>query len=248
MTIGRPASSRNRVSKGGSEKRTASEKREYIRHRRPSGLSIAEGCRLMGLSRSTYYDEAVIARRRRRIVAAMTRSAMSSRAYGYRRVGAELRHRGMVVNPKKIRRLMREHDLQPSVASGLWPRPTATTTCRSFPTCARTGWSTVRTRFGSQTSPISRILTGFVYLAAILDAWSREPSGMRSAAQWMRGSLAALKAAIERATHRRAASITPIAAHNMHPRSIVTLLADHGLVGSMGGAATPTTMPKLRAS
>jgi putative transposase len=34
-------------------------------------------------------------------------------AYGYRRVGAELRHRGMVVNAKKIRRLMREHALNP---------------------------------------------------------------------------------------------------------------------------------------
>ena len=34
-------------------------------------------------------------------------------AYGYRRVGAELRHRGIVVNSKKVRRLMREHDLQP---------------------------------------------------------------------------------------------------------------------------------------
>jgi len=30
-------------------------------------------------------------------------------AYGYRRVGAELRHRGMVVNSKKVRRLMRGH-------------------------------------------------------------------------------------------------------------------------------------------
>ena len=29
-------------------------------------------------------------------------------AYGYRRVGAELRNRGMVVNSKKIRRLMRK--------------------------------------------------------------------------------------------------------------------------------------------
>jgi putative transposase len=28
--------------------------------------------------------------------------------YGYRRVGAELRHRGIVVNSKKIRRLVRE--------------------------------------------------------------------------------------------------------------------------------------------
>jgi hypothetical protein len=33
--------------------------------------------------------------------------------YGYRRVDAELRHRGIVVNAKKIRRLMREHALNP---------------------------------------------------------------------------------------------------------------------------------------
>ena len=33
--------------------------------------------------------------------------------YGYRRDGAALRHRGVVVNGKKLRRLMREHDLQP---------------------------------------------------------------------------------------------------------------------------------------
>jgi HTH-like domain len=31
-------------------------------------------------------------------------------AYGYRRVGAALRHQGVVVNGKKIRRLMRAHD------------------------------------------------------------------------------------------------------------------------------------------
>ncbi len=31
-------------------------------------------------------------------------------AYGYRRVGAALRRQGVVVNHKKIRRLMREHN------------------------------------------------------------------------------------------------------------------------------------------
>ena len=35
--------------KGAPEKRTTAEKREYIRHCRPSGISIAEGCRLMGV-------------------------------------------------------------------------------------------------------------------------------------------------------------------------------------------------------
>ena len=37
----------------------------------------------------------------------------SFEAYGYRRMQAALRHRSFVVNRKKIRRLMREHDLQP---------------------------------------------------------------------------------------------------------------------------------------
>ena len=42
--------------KRGSEKRTTAEKREYIRHCRPRGVSIAEGCRLMGIGRSAFYD------------------------------------------------------------------------------------------------------------------------------------------------------------------------------------------------
>jgi hypothetical protein len=37
-------------------KRSAHEKHAYIRHHRPRGLSIAQGCRLMGIARSTYYD------------------------------------------------------------------------------------------------------------------------------------------------------------------------------------------------
>jgi hypothetical protein len=40
----------------GCEKRIPAEKREYIRHCRPPSLSIAEGCRLMGIARSAFYD------------------------------------------------------------------------------------------------------------------------------------------------------------------------------------------------
>ncbi|ESY03854.1 hypothetical protein X753_20400 [Mesorhizobium sp. LNJC399B00] len=39
----------------------------------------------------------------------------SFEAYGYRRMQAALRQRGIVVNHKKVRRLMREHDLQPRI-------------------------------------------------------------------------------------------------------------------------------------
>ena len=67
----------------------------------------------MGLSRSTYYDKPSLHADDAAILATMIAICDEFEAYGYRRVGAELRHRGIAVNSKKIRRLMREHDLQP---------------------------------------------------------------------------------------------------------------------------------------
>ena len=67
----------------------------------------------MGLPRSTYYDAPPVKTDDAEIVANITAICDEFEAYRYRRVGAELRHRGMVVNSKKIRRLLREHDLQP---------------------------------------------------------------------------------------------------------------------------------------
>jgi len=67
----------------------------------------------MGLPRSTYYDAPAAKARDAEIVARIETICDEFETYGYRRVGAELRHQGIVVNGKKIRRLMREHDLQP---------------------------------------------------------------------------------------------------------------------------------------
>ena len=47
--------------KGAVKKRGAAEKRAYIRHHRPRGMSVAEGCRLMGIAHSTYYDKPALA-------------------------------------------------------------------------------------------------------------------------------------------------------------------------------------------
>ena len=67
----------------------------------------------MGFGRSTLYDIPDVRARDLTIVAEMEAICDEFEAYGYRRVDAELRHRGIVVNTKKIRRLMREHTLNP---------------------------------------------------------------------------------------------------------------------------------------
>ena len=67
----------------------------------------------MGLPRSTFYDAPEIDASDDAIVVAINAICADFESYGYRRVGAALRHQGLVVNGKKIRRLLREHELQP---------------------------------------------------------------------------------------------------------------------------------------
>ena len=63
----------------------------------------------MGIARSTYYDCPEKRADDTAIVEAMFAICDEFEFYGYRRVGAALRQQGIVVNHKKIRRLMREH-------------------------------------------------------------------------------------------------------------------------------------------
>jgi putative transposase len=67
----------------------------------------------MGLARSTFYDIPPIATSQDDVVKRISTICDEFECHGYRRVNAALRHQGVVVNSKKIRRLMREHDLQP---------------------------------------------------------------------------------------------------------------------------------------
>lgn len=67
----------------------------------------------MGLPRSTFYDAPAVKTDDAAIVDRMKAVCDEFEAYGYRRVCAALRQQGLVVNSKKVRRLMREHELQP---------------------------------------------------------------------------------------------------------------------------------------
>ena len=66
----------------------------------------------MAISRSTYYAAPASATDDTAIVEAIAAICDEFEYYGWRRVQAALRQQGMIVNHKKIKRLMREHDLQ----------------------------------------------------------------------------------------------------------------------------------------
>ena len=151
----------------------------------------------MGLSRSTYYDVASLPTDDAALVATMRVICDEFEAYGYRRVGAELRHRGIVVNSKKIRRLMRENDLQPKRRKRFVATTDSDHDGPIFPDLARDRILDGPNQVWVADITYIAIAAGFVYMAAILDAWSRRVVGYAIGRSIdARLAVAALKAAI----------------------------------------------------
>lgn len=98
-------------------------------------------------------------------------------SYGYRRVGAALRHQGVIVNSKKVRRLMREHGLQPKRRRRFVVTTNSDHDSPIFSNLARDMTLDGPNQPWVADLTYIAIATGFVYLAAILDAWSRRVVG-----------------------------------------------------------------------
>ena len=94
------------------------------------------------------------------------------------------------------------------------------------------------------------IATGFVYLAAILDAWSRRVVGY-AIGSWIdaRLAVAALKAAIARAARHQGCVHHSDRGSQYASEDYRAVLQKHGLKRlAWAGAATHTTTPRPRAS
>jgi putative transposase len=194
----------------------------------------------MGMARSTFYDEPIRTADDTAIVAAMAGICDEYEHYGWRRVRAALRQQGVVVNHKKVRRLMREHDLQPRM------RRRFTTTTDSdhdqpiFPNLAKNVVLDGPDQLWVADITYVTIVGGFVYVAVILDAWSRRVVGYAiSRSIDARLTLAALSVAIE------GRKPPPGCIHHSDRGSQYAAkiyrdyLADHGIEGSMGRRGNP---------
>jgi len=153
----------------------------------------------MGLARSTYYDAPTRAADDTALVEAMAAICDAFEAYGWRRVQAALCQQGWLVNHKKVRRLMRAHDLQPRVRRRYVTTTDSDHESPIFPNLARDIVPNGPDQLWVADLTYVAVMGGFVYVAIILDAWSRRVVGYALGQSIdARLTLAALHAAIER--------------------------------------------------
>ena len=152
----------------------------------------------MGLVRSTFYDRPERHADDTAIVEAIFAVCDDFESYGVRRVGAALRQQGLVVTHKKIRRLMRQHYLQPRFRLRFFATTDSNHDGPIFPNLAAGMVPTGPDQLWVADITYVPVKPGFVYVAVVLDAWSRRVIGHAiSRSVDARLTVAALNAAID---------------------------------------------------
>jgi putative transposase len=147
------------------------QKRALIEPTHPQ-LSIRRQCALLGLARSTFYDQPLRERAESlQLMRWLDEPYTVTPFYGIRRMTAWLRQRGYAVNPKRVGRLMRQMGLE-----AIYPKPRL-----SQPAAGHTiypyllhGVTVDRVnQVWSADITYIRLQAGFVYLVAVMDWFSR---------------------------------------------------------------------------
>ncbi len=165
---------------------------------------IERMCRLAGMSRAGYYrhwQETAPQAEETELRDAIQRLVLAHRAYGYRRITAQLRRDGWEVNGKRVLRLTREDNLlclkrRPFV-------PVTTDSRHSWqvvPNRARGMVLTGRDQLWVADITYIRLAEQFAYLAVVIDAFTRRVVGW-ALAEHLQASLAV--AALEMALAAR---------------------------------------------
>ena len=207
-------------------------------------LSIERMCQLAGVSRTGFYrslkeQEPVQEDMQVRSIIQQI-FAEHKRRYGYRRVSAELRRRGMLVNHKRVARLMREDNLL-----AMQPKSFVVTTDSDHELevylnlASRMKLTGINQLWVADITYI-RLHREFVFLAVILDVFSRKVVGW----ELDRTLTARLPiAALEKATADR--KPLPGAVHHSDrgvqyaSGAYVAVLRKHGMIPSMSRPANP---------
>ena len=198
----------------------------------------------MSLSRSAFYD-AGLARERRRaadvaLLEQIERIAGEQPAYGYRRITQELRRRGTMVNHKRVARLMHLGQVTPTRVRRYFATTRSDESSPVFPDRARHMAPSGPNQLWVADLTYIRLKTRFVFLAIVLDAWSRKVVGYAiSHLLDARLPLAALDAAL--ASRQPAAGLVQHSDRGVQytSRMYRERLAQYGIQGSMSMRGNP---------
>jgi putative transposase len=145
------------------------------------GLSIERMCQLAGVSRAGFYrslHERAPVEEEMEVRSMIQQIAVEHRRrYGYRRISAELRRRGMLVNHKRVLRILRADNLL-----GVQPRRFVVTTDSDhrfevyLNLASRMKLTGINQLWVADITYL-RLRQEFVYLAVVLDAFSRKVVG-----------------------------------------------------------------------
>jgi putative transposase len=146
-----------------------------------SRADVQRLCRLAGLPRATYYrhlagrgGDAAECELRDLI----QRICLKHRFYGYRRVAATMRRQGMVVNAKKVQRLMREDNLLAQRKAPFHKPPADRPSAFLIvPNLVRGLVPSAPDQIWVADITYVHLARAFAYLAVILDAFSRKAIG-----------------------------------------------------------------------
>jgi putative transposase len=208
------------------------------------GLSVERMCELAPVSRVGFYrwlQMPASVEEEMEVRALIQQIAIEHRRrYGYRRIAAELRRRGMAVNHKRVARIMREDNLL-----AVQPRQFVVTTksdhkLEVYLNLARRLKLTGVDQLWVADITYIRLKTEFVYLAVILDGFSRKVVGWQLERTLATGlTLGALEQAI--ATRKPAPGLVHHSDRGVQYASqdYVAVLERHGMIPSMSRPANP---------
>ena len=144
-------------------------------------LSVERLCDLAGVSRAAFYrrwGETAPREEETQLRDIVQRLALANRHYGYRRIGALLRREGWSVNHKRLSRIMRQDNLL-CLRKPLFKPPTTDSrhSWPIWPNLARHLAPMAVNQLWVADITYVRLAEAFIYLAVVLDAFSRKVVG-----------------------------------------------------------------------
>jgi transposase InsO family protein len=213
---------------------------------RPQGdLTVERLCMLARVSRAGYYRQWAASEpgeEEMTVRDAIQRVALANRRYGYRRVTAQLRREGFLVNHKRVLRLTRQDNLLCLRTRPFVPRTTDSDHEWSVvPNLTRGMVLTGLDQLWVADITYVRLLEEFVFLAVVLDAFSRKVIGW-ALEEHLQANLAIT--ALEMAIKERQPAPGSVIHHSDRGvqyacREYAQVLAAHGIQPSMSRVGNP---------